>query len=158
MDMYTAQLHQRFPLVGIIGPKAFAVGANLSGAVDMSKVRKVVFWVATGTTLGTTPTIDFKVQASASAGGTYADVDTVNCAVTQLSAANRQSSLEIRSEYLAMKAPNKPFIKGLLTIGGTGASEASVYCFGADMRYVPPQNTPQITLASINENIVPANP
>jgi hypothetical protein len=152
---YTSYLHQRFPLVGICGGGAIAPGTVLSSAIDFGKCRQLLAVVFTGTTLGTTPTVNFKFQSSATAAGTYADVN-ANWKITPLTAANKQCTLLLRAESMNQQGASE-FVKGLLTVGGTGNSECGALIFAGDFRYDPPQGLPLLQLSTVLGNYVFTN-
>jgi hypothetical protein len=67
-----------------------------------------------GAVSGTSPTLDVKVQESATSGGTYTDVP--DAAFTQITAANKSALINFRR--------TKRFCRLLATIGGTSPSFA----------------------------------
>lgn len=107
--------------------------AHAVGPFNTQVCRQVLFIVDLGA-LGASATVDFKVQASATQAGTYADV--ANSSITQITAgATNLVLVLVRHETLAAAGVG-PWIKGVLTVG-TAASQAGVVALGFDTRFKP---------------------
>lgn len=109
---------------------------KLTAAVDLSKVREVLFIIDSGT-LGASGTLDFQVKGSLTAAGSYVAIPA--SAITQLVVAsnnNNYSLVSVRTETIQALGLNYAFIKGSL-VPGTAASNSSVVVLGAVGRYEP---------------------
>lgn len=96
-------------------PPAAMTTTTTGTAIDMTAYRGgalVTLHSAAGT--GTTPTMDVKLQSSATSGGTYADIP--SAAFTQVVGAASIQTLMLNVDS------NKPWIKAVATIGGTTPS------------------------------------
>ncbi len=94
-------------------PAAVTASANTTG-LDCSGYEEVVYLLAVGAVTGTSPTLDAKVQESATQGGTYTDI--AGAAFAQITNANHALHLNARV------TPAKPFQRVVLTLGGTTPS------------------------------------
>jgi hypothetical protein len=120
---------------GIHSASVSTSGAT-TGAVDLSKFRKVLFVIDTGT-LGTSGTLDFQVTGSATSGGTYTAIP--NTAITQIvkaSGDNKYAIVEVDSGKVGALNLGYLFIKGSLT-PGTAAANSAVFVLGAYTRFEP---------------------
>ena len=95
------QMSERLAVVACIDPDAYTTGTTASDTIDMKNRGRVMFIVQAGT-LGSSATLDFKLQGCATSGGTYADIS--GKAVTQLTEAgtdsDKQAIVEISAEEL----------------------------------------------------------
>lgn len=141
----SAYLSEQLAVVATIDPDAYSAGTYDSDAVDMSKFERAMFVVAAGD-LGTSATIDFKLQESDQAAGTYTDL--VGKAITQLTQAgadsDKQAIVEIKADELA---EGKRYVRGRLVVG-VAASDAGVVAFAGDARRRPVTDD---DLASVDE-------
>ena len=108
-----------------------AVGAVTVGPFSTALQRRVLFNIVAGTP-GASGTINAKVQASATQGGTYADV--AGAAITALTAAG-VAELEVKAESLTAAGVG-PWIQLICTVG-TATSPVAVLVQGAPGRYEP---------------------
>ena len=105
----------------------------LTSAVDLKKFRKLLFILDAGT-LGTSATVDFKLTAATTSGGTYSDI--TGAAITQLTQAGTDNSntycfVEVSADFIQNLLGNGyEFVKGSLTVA-TAASQISVIVLGA---------------------------
>jgi hypothetical protein len=130
--MARSKLSQRLAVLQAVAPASLNTTTNMTG-IDTSLHRKVLFIVQNGV-LGTSATVDFKLQASATSGGTYADIG--GKAITQMVKASDDSHIA-KVEIMASEMPaGKPFVRGVLTTG-TAASLVAVVALGGDERYEP---------------------
>lgn len=109
---------------------------KLTGAVDLSKFRQVLFIIDAGT-LGTSGTLDFAVQGSDAVGGTYTAIP--NAAITQLVKAtddNKYAIVSVKAESVSALGLNYAFIKGAL-LPGTAAANSAVIVLGEATRFEP---------------------
>ncbi len=96
-------------------------------------------------TLGSSATIDFQIQSSATQGGSYVLVP--GTAITQITAgASNLVLVELKMETLAILGVG-PWIKGVLT-PGTAASQGSVIALGSP-KYSPGSDYNVVTPAQI---------
>ena len=135
--MYSAKISEQLAVVATIDPDAYAAAAYNTDAVDVSKFNRVLFIVMAGE-LGTSATLDFKLQWATTSGGSYTDVS--GKAITQLTQAgsdsDKQALVEITAEELAGINSSAQFVRGVLTIG-TATSDAGVVALGGVARHGP---------------------
>lgn len=134
---YARNMSENFPVVATIDPQATtATTAVETDAIDLSKYRRVLFIVQTGTIAHT---LDFKIRAATSAGGSYADVDATNAALTQIAdtSDNKVAVFELRCEKIAALNLGYTHVKGRVTPGGTSSCTFSVVAIGDVARYQP---------------------
>lgn len=121
---------------------------KLTGAVDLSKWRQVMFIIDAGT-LGASGTLDFQVKGSTTSGGTYTAIPST--AVTQLVKAtddNKYVAVSVRTEAVNALGLNYAFIKGSL-LPGTAASNSAVIVLGEAVRFEPASDIDATTVAQI---------
>lgn len=139
---------ERLAVVACIDPDAYTTGAQTSDWVDMSEFERVVFIVQAGA-LGSSATIDFKVQEATSAAGAGAQ-DISGKSITQLTDAgtdsDKQALVEVRADELDL-ADGYTHVAGILTVG-TATSDAGVVAIGLDPRYHPASD---YDLSSVDE-------
>ena len=83
-------------------------------AVDRLNYQSVLAVLDVGAVTGTSPTMDCKLQSSATSGGTYTDIS--GATFTQVTASNA------RQDKSVDLSPVNRFIRGLCAIGGTTPS------------------------------------
>lgn len=121
---------------------------KLTGAIDLSKYRQILFLVDSGT-LGASGTLDFQVKGSNASGGTYTAI--AGTAITQLVKAtddNKYVLVCVRVDQVQALALGYKFIKGSL-LPGTAAAISSVAVFGALGSYEPMSGSNATTVAQI---------
>ena len=125
---WTEQVTQSMTVAAAgIRSQSVAASTVLTSAVNLQKFRKVLFLIDIGT-LGASATIDFKVQAAKTSGGTYADV--ASTSITQVTASNKTEIVEVSADHVQNTMGNGyQYLKGSLTVG-TAASQASVTVLG----------------------------
>jgi hypothetical protein len=127
------KLSQKLAIVQTINPVSVSASTvNMTG-ISMAQHRKLMFILQTGV-LGASATVDFKLQSSATSGGTYADIS--GKSITQLVKAsndNNQAVIEIQASELPA---GQPFVRGVYTVG-TAASILSGVVLGSNERYEP---------------------
>ncbi len=131
--MSRSKLSQQLAVVDKLDPVSQAAATVLGTAIDMSLHRKVVFIIDVGA-FGASATVDAKIQASATSGGTYADVS--GKAIVQMLAAggnNKVVKLEISAQEVTS---GSRFIKLSITVG-TAATLLSYVALAASDRYEP---------------------
>ena len=133
-------------VAGEIHPVSQGVGSVSTAAINMGLFGAVVFEVEVGA-VGAAGTVDFLVQASATSGGTYADVS--GTAITQITVSNTKALIEVRAARLTDLGVG-PFIKGKVTIGGN-AVLISLSALGSKGPYYPNSDN---NLASVAQKVV----
>lgn len=132
---YTENLSQMLCVIADgIHAASQSTSEKLTGAVDMSKVRRVYFLIDTGT-LGSSATLDFVVKGATTSGGSYSTI--TGTAITQLVKAsndNNYAVVEVSAEKVFAAGYN--FVKGSLT-PGTAACTSAVIVLGAYGTYEP---------------------
>lgn len=121
---------------------------KLTGAVDLSKFRKVMFIIDSGT-LGASGTLDFQIKGATTSGGTYTAI--TGTSITQLVKAtddNKYSIVTITAEKVSSLGLNYAFIKGSL-LPGTAAATASVTVLGEATRFEPAVDSDATTVAQV---------
>ena len=130
---YNENMTEALAVLGQLASAVQTVAAHAIGPFNMANFRKVLFIVDLGA-LGTSATVDFKVQAEPTNGGTATDI--TGAAITQITAgATSLLLVEVRAETVEALGLG-PWIKGVLTVG-VAASAASVVALGAIARYKP---------------------
>lgn len=122
-------------VVGTIDPDAYTAASYETDEIDISEFHRYFFIVSVGD-LGSSATIDFKLQGANALGGSYADLS--GLAITQLTQAgsddNKQVWLEVSPIKLKELDADVTHIKGVLTVG-TATSDAAVIAHGMCPRY-----------------------
>ncbi len=124
---------ERIAVVGTVDPQTVANIEQLTDAVDMSKFHSALFILLLGNMAA--ETIDFSVQESDAAGGTYTNLK----AATQLAAHasnndNKQIVIAVRSDELGA---GKRYLKGRIITGNTTGGPIAVVALGVDPRFGP---------------------
>lgn len=139
-------------------------GAKTVPAFSMANMRRVAF-IINMETLGTSATIDFKLQASAVSGSGFADV--TGWSITQVLQASSPPNiviLELKAESLGTPTtPVGPWIQGILTVG-TATSWVSVLAIGESGYYpasdfgtvngVAPIQTTSVTSPTVTAKVI----
>lgn len=119
---------------------------QLTGAVDLSKFRQVLFIIDSGT-LGVSGTLDFQVKGSNASAGTYTAI--TGTAITQLVKAtgdNKYAIVCVRTDQIQALGLGYKFIKGSL-LPGTAAANSAVIVLGALGSYEPMSGSNATTVA-----------
>ncbi len=114
--MYTEQLSQALSIPSNPTHPAAQTASFNSGSVDMQKFRRALFVIDVGAVSGTTPTLDAKLQESTD-NTTFTDLAGTNVSITQITAANKTVTMEVRAGQLT-----KRYARVAFTIGGTTPS------------------------------------
>lgn len=134
-------------VVATIDPDAYAAGAELSDAIDMSKFESIQAILMLGTMV-TDCTADFKLTQATTSGGTYKDV--TGKAATQLTEAgtdsDKQAVINCRREDLDIDNGYR-YVKMSLTLG-TAGSDAGAIALGHNASIEPASDN---DLASVDE-------
>lgn len=143
--MYNERLTEALALVACIDPDAYTTGTQGSDSVDMKLHRRAEFIVMAGD-LGSSATLDFKLQGSAD-DSTWVDIS--GKSITQLTQAgtdsNKQAEVEITAEEAG--ALGYRYIRGVMTVG-VATSDAGVVALADFSRYGPASEN---DLASVDE-------
>lgn len=130
---YTERLSEQLAIVGTIDPGAYTEAAYSTDTVDMRYHRRALFIVMAGT-LGSSATLDFKVQESAD-DSNWSDL--TGKSITQLTQAgtdsDKQAIVEVAAEEITS---TKRYIKGVMTVG-TATSDCGVIVLADCTRYNP---------------------
>ena len=142
----TEKLTQGLAIVATVDPDATTAGAVNSDAVDMQKFNQAIFIVMAGT-LGSSATLDMKLQDSDASGGTFTDI--TGFAITQLTQAgtddsDKQAAIVIRADQLNADAR---YVRAVVTVG-TATSDVAMIALGSDAVYKPASD---YDLASVAE-------
>jgi hypothetical protein len=144
------KLSEAVAVVACIDPDAYTTGAQTSDWVDMADFERVAFIVMAGA-LGTSATIDFKVQQATDGNGTGAK-DVTSKAITQLTDggtdSDKQAIVEVRQDELDVEGGFR-YVAGIMTVGAA-TSDAGVIALGGNPTYGPASN---YDLASVDEII-----
>lgn len=130
-------------VVGVIVP-GDRVNTVTSGAVvDMARIRRTLFILQLGTI---DCTVDFKLQESATSGGTYSDIP--GKAITQLTASddNKQAVIELEGAELGF---GQRHARCVLTSGAGSVCLCSVLALGCEPRFAPVTEDDLATVAQV---------
>tara|TARA_R110000824_G_scaffold89623_8_gene219579 strand:+ start:150 stop:593 length:444 start_codon:yes stop_codon:yes gene_type:complete len=136
---------ERAAIVGVIDPDIHTAAAYDSDEVDMSLWGSIQATVMAGT-LGSSATLDFKLQSATSSGGSFSDV--TGKAITQLTQAgtdsDKQAVINLRGDELTA---GHRYVKAVMTVG-TATSDGGAIILGFDARHAPASDN---DLASVDE-------
>lgn len=145
---YNRNLTESLVVLGTVKPQAAAAGTYTAGPFNLLFARRIVGRIHVGA-LGTSGTVDAKYQASATSGGTYADV--AGAAIAQVnSGAENVAQLELKGETLA-GAGQGPWVKLLITVGGSTATQLSAIVEGGAAGYEPASDN---NAATVTQTVV----
>ncbi|MCZ2112793.1 MAG: hypothetical protein LC131_02900 [Anaerolineae bacterium] len=129
------KITEALAVVACIDPDAYGTGAQTSDWIDMSKFERVAFIVQAGT-LGSSATLDFKVQQSKLANGS-SPADISGKAITQLTEAGTDSDKQVVVSVEASElSDGYRYIAGLMTVG-VASSDAGVVAVAMNPNYGP---------------------
>lgn len=122
-------------VAGVIDPDAYNASTVTSGWIDMGMFEAIMATVMVGT-MGTSATVDAKLEQATDAAGTGAK-DVTGKAITQLTQAgtdsDKQAIIECRSDELDV---NNSFTHVRLSVTiGTAACDAGAIVHGVAARY-----------------------
>lgn len=118
--MRNTRLPEQIKIVNAVIPTAGAAAAITATVVDGTGFSRCAFVLSTGAA-ATGATIAYKIQSSATSGGSYADV--TNAALTNLAAASDASKQFVIDMPVD---PAKPFMKVVGTVGTDTFANSSV--------------------------------
>lgn len=138
---------ERVAVIATVDPQTVANSEKLTDAVDMSKWEEVLFILLLGDMAS--ETIDFKLQESATSGGSYTDIS--GKAATQLSAHasnndNKQIVINLKASELSS---GMRYVKGRAITGGATGGPACVIALGVKPRYAPGSDDDLSSVAEI---------
>lgn len=139
----------RVGVVAAIDPDAYGTGTYTSGWVDMASVARIVAVVMTGT-LGTSATLDAKLEQASDGSGTGAK-DIAAKAITQLTKAggddDKQAEINLHQSELDLA---NGFTHARLSITiGTATSDAAGVVLGLDARHGPASDNDAASVSEI---------
>lgn len=129
---YNERLTEALAFVAKLVPASRSAGAVNVPSVQLTQGKKALF-IVNGGSKGASGTLDFKLQSSATSGGTYADI--AGAAIAQIVADDKFALLEIRGETLVGLGVG-PWVRGVLTTG-VNAVLSSVEVILAPTDYSP---------------------
>ncbi len=136
-----------FAIIGNIDPDAYTADAYNTGYVDVSKFARIAFVVQAGD-LGSSATLDAKLQYATSSGGAGV-TDITGAAITQLTQAgtdsNKQAIIEVNVDSLPSGATH---VRGVMTVG-TATSDCGAILLGFGPRYAPARDNDAATVDEI---------
>jgi hypothetical protein len=140
---------ENLAVVSCQDPDAYGTGTTNGDAIDMAFHREVAFYVMAGD-MASTATVDFRVEESATSGGTYTAIS--GKSITQLTEAstddNKQAVVIVNSAELGS---GKRYIHGRLVIAAASC-DAGVLALAARPRYTTAAGTTVFgDLASVDE-------
>jgi len=142
----SGSINEDLAVIATIDPDVYVASTENTDEIDMSIFDEMMFTVMTGT-LGASATIDFKVQESATSGGSFSDIS--GRAITQLTQAgsdsDKQAVLRVRKGHLS---EGKQFIRGVLTIA-VATSDVGVIGHGRKSNYAPATDDDLVSVAEI---------
>jgi hypothetical protein len=129
----SSRMNERNAVVGVVNPATHAAGTIDSTAIDLKNFRRAMFVLLAGNLSGG-GVIDFKLQSSATSGGSYTDLS--GYAITPMNNAdgtNSQAIVEVSADVLP---DGHRFVRGRVTVT-TAASPLAVVALGGDPRFEP---------------------
>lgn len=143
------RIHEVVAVVGSIDPDAHTAATYLSDAINCADFAQLLAIIQAGT-LGASATVDFKLTASATSGGTYTDVS--NALITQLTKAGsddgKMAMISLNIEKIL--ASGKQYVKASMTVG-TATSDCSAIILGFRPHYAPANDH---DIADVDEIVV----
>lgn len=147
-------ISEELAIVGCIDPDAYTAAAYETDVIALKNGTRVIFIVQAGD-LGSSATLDFKVQGATSSGGSYADIS--GASITQLTQAgtdsDKQVILEISNQYIENLGLGYTHIKGVMTVA-TATSDCGVIALQGRLRYTPAAD---FDLSSVDEIVTKIN-
>ena len=140
----SSQPSERAAVVAVIQPVDNNGATTLTASFDHSEFGESMWIVQVGV-IAAGGVTDFKLQSSATSGGTYADI--TGKSITQFSATDdgKTAIINLKAEELPT---GEPFVKGRL-LSGAGSALASVVALGLLPRYGPANDDDLSTVAQI---------
>lgn len=147
-------LSEELAVVATIDPDAYTAASYDTDVIALRNGSRLLFVVMAGD-LGSSATLDFKVQGATSSGGSYTDIPTA--AITQLTQAgsdsDKQAILELSTQYVENLGLGYTHVKGVMTVG-VATSDCGVIALQGRQRYTPAAD---FDLASVDEIVTRVN-
>ena len=148
MGQAQAQLPtDRAAVIGVIDPDAYSNAAYDTGWIDVESFGRVMAIISVGT-LGSSATVDAKLQSAETSGGSGSS-DVTGAAITQLTQGGTDSD---KQAIINLNVDNLPegdkFVKLIVTIG-TAACDMGALLLGFDPRYAPASDYDAATVDEI---------
>ena len=132
---------ERLSVGGVIDPDNHAAGTVTTGWVAMDDLHSALAILIVGD-ISANGTVDAKLQQASDSSGTGAK-DIADTSITQLTASNKQSMVNLRSESLDRDGEFN-HVRLSVTIG-TASAELAAVLLGFDPRYAPPDNADSVS-------------
>jgi len=134
---------ERCGVLGVLVPADRANATTNGSAIDLSKFQRVLFILQLGSI---DTTVDFKLQESATTGGTFTDI--AGKSITQLTATddNKQAIIELESPEMGA---GKRYARCVFTSGAGTACLSSVVVLGVDPRFGPATDDDLASVAQV---------
>lgn len=130
----------RATLAAAIDPQNAAVGVLTTGWISMATYDQIEAIIQVGT-LGTSATINAKLQQATSSAGAGAK-DVTGKAISQITTSSQQAIINCRSDELDV-TNGFAFVELVVTVG-VAASEVAALVLGNDARYQPATAAPSV--------------
>lgn len=144
---YNRNMTESLVVLGTVKPQAAAAGTYTAGPFNLLFARRIVGRIHVGALGG--GTVDAKFQASATSGGTYADV--ANAAIATINSGSENvAQVELKGETLA-GAGQGPWVKLLLTVTGGTGTQLSAIVEGGVSGYEPASDN---NVATVTQTVV----
>lgn len=142
---FTEQLTEGQALAGVT-VTTLNNSSVLTSALDMKLVRRARCILNCGTLTGAA-SVNVKAQASATAGGSYTDIDTptTDPAITGITTDDSWSTIEVRADQMPS---GKPFLKFLITETATANAVVQAVVVGDCGSYGPNNANNTLTLTN----------
>ena len=153
MPFAMEQLTQGLTVLAKLDPQSMNAGTDTSMTnIDLSKVRRLLLLLQTGS-LGAAGTVDAKLRASKTSGGTYTDI--TGAAITQLtvggSGGSKVCTIEVRDDQLeTVVGAGYKFVQVSITVGGNAVLIGAVV-LGAEAEYKPAKSQ---DIAAVAQRVV----
>ena len=143
-----SKLSERLAILATLDPVSQAAGTVTTGWISTANHERLLAVIQTGV-LGTSATVDAKLQQATDASGTNAK-DVTGKAITQIvkaSGDNKQAEINLRAEELDVNG-GFGFVRLSLTVG-TAASLVAAQIFGGDAKNLPASALNQAAVVQI---------
>jgi hypothetical protein len=148
--MYNERLTEALAIVGVKHAASLNGTDILITDIDIAKYKRLLFILDVGTTFSTS--VDAKLRESKTSGGTYQDI--TSGAITQITAASKLATIEIRADQLD---PGYEFVQLSITTGG--ATTICAVCLGGEGVHKPVGGAgPANDVASVTQRLVVPGP
>lgn len=125
-----------------------ATSTQTSAALDTTGFKEALITLSVGAVSGTSPTLDVKVQSSATSGGTYADI--TGAVFGQKTSGGSITAPNVFVSRLQLDG-QRPFLKVVATIAGTTPS----FALAVDVKLAEAINEPVTQANTVAFNLDP---